>query len=171
MTRDRRLDEPRHDSLIAHAAMWVDMEPHIGHLADLARDATSILEWGVRGGVSTWALLDGLPAAGTMTSVDVERHLLPDRVTGDPRWSFVLGDDLAVPVPDADLVFIDTTHTYNHTLAELRRADALGAEVIALHDYALDPVALAITRWKSDAWTLAVLPSRWGLAVLRRNPR
>lgn len=169
--RDRRLDEPRHDSLAEHAALWKDMEPHTGHLTDLARDALSIVEWGVRGGVSTWALLDGLPADGVMTSVDVERNALPDRVTGDHRWSFVLGDDLAVPLPTADLVFIDTTRTYNQTLAELRRADALGADVIALHDYALDPVALAITRWLSDAWTLAVLPSRWGLAVLRRNPR
>lgn len=157
-------------SLAEHAAFWQDMDPHVGTLRDLAAEAHSVVEFGVRAGVSTWALLDGLPADGTLTSVDVERWPLPPRVTDDPRWTFIEGDDLTVPLPDADLVLIDTSHTYPQTLAELRRAVTLGVSVIALHDWSLEPVQSAVVRWMPDDWTITVHPSRWGLAVVRRLP-
>jgi hypothetical protein len=165
-----RLQSPQ-STLTEQAAMWQDMEPHLGHLRDLASEVTTILEWGVRGGVSTWAMLDGLPESGRMVSVDIERHPLPVRVEDDPRWSFVLGDDLGIQHDPAELVFIDTNHEYAHTLAELRTADRLGARIIALHDWMLEPVQAAVSRWMPlTGWSLEIMPSRWGLAVLRRKP-
>lgn len=165
-----RLAMPHQATLAKHAALWVDMVPHIGQLRDLASRAATILEWGVRGGVSTWALLDGLPEDGRMVSVDIERHPLPVRIEDDPRWSFVLGSDLDIDHDPAELVFIDTSHEYDHTLAELRLADLLGARVVALHDWVEEPVQAAIREWQSAAWSLEVMPSLWGLAILRREP-
>lgn len=151
------------------------MEPHTATLTALAADAQTIVEFGVRGGVSTWALLDGLPADGTMTSVDIDQEVLskiPDRVRDDPRWRLLIADDRAtdVQLPDhADLVFIDTSHEYHHTVLELVIAHRLGAQVIALHDYALRDVADAVHGFvRLTGWRLTVEESQWGLAVIER---
>jgi hypothetical protein len=159
------------ETLAKHAEHWRDMVDHTATLSALAADARVIVEMGVRGGVSTWALLDGLPADGRLVSCDNAkvRQLLPGRVTRDPRWTLLIADDLLAQFPPADLVFIDTTHEFEHTLAELRIADRLGAQVIALHDCHADPVAGAIALFNLDrAWSVTVEPSAWGLAVLRR---
>lgn len=164
----RRLEEC--GTLLDHARHYVDMVPHTDQLTALAREAARIVELGVRGGVSTWALLDGLPESGSMTSVDIAdvTEILPERVMSDPRWRLVIGDDRRVPLPKADLWFIDTSHEYAHTLWELRLAERRDARVIALHDWALADVQRAIAEFNHDGrWTLEVHPSRWGMAVLR----
>jgi hypothetical protein len=159
-------------TLADHADHWTDMVPHLATLSALAADASSVVEMGTRGGVSTWAILDGLPHSGTLVSVDIDpgcRTLLPSRVIDDSRWSLVTGDSLAALLPAAGLVVIDTSHTLAQTRAEIRAADALGARVLALHDWALWPVRRAICEWVgAGGWTLEVEPSQWGLAVLRR---
>ncbi len=83
----------------------VDMHPHYRTLTRYAQECSVIVEWGVRGGVSTWALLDGLPADGVLYSVDVIDCIVPPRVSQDPRWVFLVGDDLEPTIqarlPDA----------------------------------------------------------------------
>lgn len=161
-------------NLVEHARHYADMVPHTGTLAYLARGSGSVLEFGVRGGVSTWALLDGLPANGRLVSVDTDesvRYLVPGRIADDPRWTLVVGDSATVGLDGPfDLVFIDTTHTRAQTLAELRRADSLGALRIALHDVALDGVSAAIADFLSESsgsgWSYQVEASEWGLGVL-----
>lgn len=157
-------------NLNEYAAQWVDMVPHTATLTALARDAQTIVEWGVRGGVSTWALLDGLPSDGRMVSVDIDGTVpVPDRVSGDPRWTLLIGDDRTVDVPVADLVVIDTSHEYDHTLAELHKAAQLGAKRIALHDPIMFPdVDHAIAQFLPEsAYRLERFEvSAWGLAVL-----
>jgi cephalosporin hydroxylase len=157
-------------TLAEHAARTVDMVPHLGTLARLARDARTVVEFGVRTGVSTWALLEGLPPDGRMVSVDIVEVEVPPEVREDPRWSFVQGDDREASLPAAQLVLIDTSHEYHHTLGELRIAQGLGAERIALHDWNLPDVEDAALRFMREApyrlWLLE--PSEWGLAVLAR---
>lgn len=155
---------------------WRDMEPHVATLRRLGGDAQTIVEFGVRGGVSTWALLDGLRLGGRLVSVDIADVYsdLPTRITADQRWRFVHGDDrdpeLWQDLPQAELVVIDTSHEYHHTLTELEIARVLGARRIALHDWALADVADAamgfISRTDYRLWLLE--PSEWGLAVLAR---
>src|SRR5258708_6444815 len=101
-------------NLQAWADENVDMAPHYQTLIRYARECTIIVEFGVRGGVSTWALLDGLPEGGLLYSVDVIDCIVPIRVSTDLRWRFLVGDDLDPAIqrrlPDsADLVFIDTS--------------------------------------------------------------
>jgi len=163
-------------TLTEYAAKWVDMAPHIEALSGYARPAGTIVEFGVRGGVSTWAMLKGLPDDGRIVAVDNDPDVLrmtPPWVLEDPRLEVVIGDDLTVelPVDQADLVVIDSGHEYGQTLDELARADALDPTVIVLHDYlyADTPgVRRAVDEWTArGAWRLATVhPSQWGLAVL-----
>lgn len=162
------------DDLGHHARHWADMAPHTATLTRLASEALSVVEMGTRGGVSTWALLDGLPAGGRMVSADIDPDcalLLPPRVVDDARWSLEEGDSTTVPLPDADLVLIDTSHALVQTRAELARAESLGARAIALHDWEEPGVRQAVCELVSlGGWSLAVEPSQWGLAILRRLP-
>lgn len=150
------------------------MVPHLDTLTRLASENRTATELGVRGGVASWALLDGLPPNGWLRGVDIEdvTPVLPERVTADPRFSLLVMDDrhpdLILHLTPCDLVLIDTSHEYHHTLEELRLADRLRARTIVLHDYGLEDVADAVARFLRHApWVLtAVEESPWGLAVL-----
>lgn len=84
-------------------------------------DATTVIELGTRSGVSTVAWLYALEGKGDLWSVDVDSQ--PD-IGSYPHWTFIQGDDCsaevyaALPV-EVDAVFIDTSHTYDHTYCEL----------------------------------------------------
>lgn len=138
-----------------------DMAPHIETLTRLAREAQTIVEFGTRGAVSTWAFLDGLPANGRMWSVDIDDCTVPSRVSSDPRWTFIVGDDTDAAVhqqlpKQADLVFIDTSHTYQHTVFELGFAWSLGPKRILCHDADWPGVDRAIKKFcPTYGWILA----------------
>jgi len=154
------------------AADQVDMAPHIATLTKWARSAQVIVELGVRGGVSTWALLDGLPPTGSLYSVDIVDCVVPPRVSGDARWTFIVGDDrdpaVQAQLPDhADLVFIDTSHEYEHTVNELAYALTLTPARIVMHDYVMEPVLRAGTEFCArEGWRVAANEMPFGLATL-----
>jgi cephalosporin hydroxylase len=72
--------------------------------------------------------------------VDIATPQVPlDRWLASGYWSLTVGDDMqVVPVPEArfDVLFIDTSHAYDHTLAELRKFVPLVAPggTVLLHD-------------------------------------
>jgi predicted O-methyltransferase YrrM len=158
--------------LDAWAYEQVDMHPHYQTLTRYARECQTIVEWGVRGGVSTWALLDGLPPDGVLFSVDIIDCVVPPRVSEDPRWYFIIGDDLSPIVraqlpPLCDLVFIDTSHTYEQTVGELASALTFGTRRIVMHDYVMQPVLQAGTEFcEREGWRVVDNEMPYGLATL-----
>ncbi len=156
----------------AFANEWVDMAPHYPTLIRYARECDVIIEWGVRGGVSTWALLEGLKDGGTLWSVDIDECVVPPRVSSDPRWRFLIGDDLdpliqAQLPPVCDLVFIDTSHTYEQTAGELVYALTLQPRRIVMHDVNQAPVRQAVDEFIArEGWRMTGYEEPWGLATL-----
>lgn len=173
-------DVPPDITLDAYAKAWVDMEPHVHHLRHHAAMADTIVEFGVRGGVSTWAMLDAMPPDGRLIGVDIDPDApIPPQVKNDPRFTFVVGDSTKVKLPKrADLVVIDSSHEFTQTVLELVRAASLEPDEILLHDYlyAQAPqVRWAVDGFVADPYTpdhtppyrlASVYPSKWGLAVL-----
>jgi predicted O-methyltransferase YrrM len=170
-------------ALIDHANRAVDMADHLVHLHDLAMEAHSIVEFGIRGGVSTWALLDGLPADGTYLGIDIATHIYtqsPPFILKDPRATFVIADDREAELPEhADLVMIDSSHEYEHTKQELDIAVRMTPAMIVMHDYlwwSPDPshpnhwcqVHQAVDDWlPTGSYRKDILYfSKWGLLVL-----
>lgn len=169
-------------SLEAYAAAWIDMAPHIGELAVYARGKRTIVEFGLRGAVSTWAMLDAMPEDGTLIGVDIDPDAaLPARVKNDPRFQFVVGDatgfDQIPAMPyHADLVMIDAGHEFAETVLELVQAARLTPDVILCHDYFYQHtpgVRQAIDGYSASGYLRdepyrleTVHPSTWGLAVL-----
>lgn len=114
------------------------------HLPTLKRYATGcdfVVELGVRGIVSTWALLAGKPKQ--MISVDIED---PKTFGGDVwevydatnaegiAWEFVKKSSLEIDLPEHDFLFIDTIHEKDFLAKELERHHLKVKKFIAMHD-------------------------------------
>ena len=108
-----------------------DIHEHLPTLFQAVLDCPSrepyIVECGVRSGNSTAALLYGLMVrqAGSLLSIDPAVPDVPDFWFGNPHWTYLRGDDTDPAVTadidhGIDIAFIDTSHTYEHTMRELR---------------------------------------------------
>lgn len=109
------------------------------HLPTLFAEAVGaqprlIVELGTRGGQSTRALLAAAELTGAQVlSIDIDDCSgvdIPARLR--PRWTFVQSEDVAYAdgpfqafcaerglAPEAQVIFVDTSHVYAHTKAEL----------------------------------------------------
>lgn len=112
-----------------------DIVEHLGLLRGLAmdHDVKNIVEIGFRKGVSATALCT---ADKTVTSYDIERcqpHASElEKIA--PKFLFVRGDSLKINLQPCELLHIDSLHTHDHLLAELRRHSPACLKWIALHD-------------------------------------
>lgn len=101
-----------------------DIGAHLPRLFELASTPfVKVIELGVRSGDSTSAFLAAAEAnGGEVWSVDVVQPNVPESWSELPFWYLTMGDDLEVSdrLPDnVDIVFIDTSHTFEQTKAEL----------------------------------------------------
>lgn len=117
-----------------------DINEHLPLLSSLARGCRLIVEFGVRGGNSTVAMLHGLsrglpPAHLYSYDIRPNRAILPEPDGVD--WVFSQCDTSKLgDIPDCDMLFIDTLHTEDQVRSELRHARRVGS-YIALHDTVL----------------------------------
>ena len=150
--------------------IWEHLPTFVDAVAEL--DATTVVELGVRYGVSTIAWLHALDL---LSEQDEERHRhlwsvdcsFPVAAPGTDvnlldtqgplgvqrGWTFILGYDHwhevldALPDRDIDVLFIDTNHVYEETLVELElylpRMSPGGR--IFLHDTAVEVTGNAVT--------------------------
>jgi predicted O-methyltransferase YrrM len=174
---------------------WSDIVDHLPRLFDetCRYEAPQVVELGVRSGNSTCAFLAAVETVGGhVWSVDPERAHVPPHWFDSDLWTFVQADDLMVvdEAPVCDVLFIDTTHAYHQTFAELLHyvPKVRDGGVILLHDTELErpeaaprddpfPVRRAIEdylEWVGmgvsvDGIGMAeFVPGCNGLAVLRR---
>jgi cephalosporin hydroxylase len=123
----RRLAEVR-----ALASSLTDIDEHLElmFVEGLLCRPRLIVELGVRGGTST-AVFERVSdiSGGSIISGDIEDC---SHVSQYPRWHFLQGDDVKLAKhfpehcqrlglsPSIDLLFIDTSHYYDHTAEEIR---------------------------------------------------
>jgi predicted O-methyltransferase YrrM len=138
-----------------------EINEHLVTLRMLAREVDSkhILELGVASGQSTLAFLHAAKdTGGRVTSIDIEDCPIAEtRVNNDglsALWRFIRGDDMTVPWDEPiDTLFIDTSHAYYHTYAELEKYEPFVNDggVIILHDIDSFPgVQTAISEYTRD---------------------
>ena len=100
-----------------------------GAVVECREQYPTVLELGTRTGNSTAAFLYALQIrqGGMLHSVDIEAPDVPDEWFASPQWKFHLGSDidsrvlsnLGLARGSVDVLFIDTSHTYDHTIIEL----------------------------------------------------
>lgn len=162
-----------------------DIVAHLQQLHDevAAIPEAVVVELGVRSGNSTAAFLAAAEHnGGHVWSVDVNRPRVPWH--DHPHWTFIQGDDLDVAdrLPDCDVLFIDTSHHYRHTLAELAlyMPKVKAGGVALFHDTELErpegalimdppfPVRTALDEYcAGHGLTVDYVPGCYGLGVIR----
>jgi len=173
---------------------WSDIREYLPFLYEQAasRQGCRVLELGARRGNSTLAFLAGCAeSGGHVTSCDIDDvRRLPDGIGPfgvSPRWTFVRGDDMDPDVQarlpaEVDVFFLDTSHEYEHTLAELRvympRVASGGAglfhdtNVMGWPGYEwgrdVSPVQAALDEYCAEAGlSWENLPGEYGMGVVR----
>jgi len=129
-----------------------DINEHLQtlHMLSVELNLKNILELGTRNGESTISLLFAAKELdGKMTSVDIDPcNEAKDKVRKlglDPYWNFIQADDLKLNwESQIDHLFIDTSHTYEHTMAELKKFEPYVRKggLITLHDIITHPPVL-----------------------------
>ena len=127
------LEEYKARLLPAPEGRWNDIQDCLAFLHEsvLAYPRAQVVELGVRGGNSTSALLSAVQqVGGHLWSCDIE----PPGRGGDwdfppewnevPEWTFICGDSVGDTViaqmpKEIDVLFEDTSHTFEQTLAEM----------------------------------------------------
>ena len=142
--RDTCITFPPMNVLEEHMVANTDIHEHLNTIYMLIRmnNLKDILELGTRGGESTIALLlAAKDIGGHVTSVDIDeckdaKNMVSKYNLGN-YWTFLQGDDLSIEYHEKiGLLFIDTSHTYEHTLNELQKYEpyVIKQGIIAMHD-------------------------------------
>lgn len=124
------------------APQCTDMWEHFPTLRSLASQCQSVVEMGVRGGCSAFALLAGLEQSHAtdrwMIYLDINPCQNPKLEElahqSNIKIDFVQADSRQVEVPECDLLFIDTLHTYGQLSIELALHNQKAAKYIVMHD-------------------------------------
>lgn len=156
-----------------------DIHEHLAtlYMLSIELNLRTILELGVRGGESTITLLESAKQIkGKVYSIDIDPCLEAKAIIQTYRlqkyWTFIQGDDLKVkwdkPI---DHLFIDTTHTFDGTLKELKKYEPYvrNGGVITMHDIISHPEVLhAINIYMEGREDLRIYKffNNFGLAVI-----
>lgn len=128
-----------------------DINEHLPTLRHYATKCESIMETGVRGCISSWALLHGLLNNGSdnkhlflndIQPCNIEKLLdfnamLPSPVNIDYAWRNNLDLDLK---QSYDMIFIDTWHVYAQLKRELEKFSPIINKYIIMHDTTVDEI-------------------------------
>jgi len=126
-----------------------DINEHLPILFKYAKECETIIECGVRGCVSSWALVFGL----LNNNSENKKILLNDKCECDINellnetnnlpiiihYQWINNLDLQL-TNNYDLVFIDTWHVYGHLKRELTKFGPITNKYILMHDTTIDEI-------------------------------
>ena len=138
-----------------------DINEHLPVLCRYAKECETIIECGVRGCVSSWALVNGL----LNNNKENKKILLNDKVECDINELLTETKDLPIQIifewknnldleltTNYDMVFIDTWHIYGHLKRELNKFGPVTNKYIIMHDTTIDEIDGETIRcgWNAD---------------------
>lgn len=121
-----------------------DIGEHLNDLAILSSQCESVCELGTRYMVSTVSILYGLSKNNSSKKYfGFDLTYPPEQIFSEIEhmahinkidFHFTTGNDLYLDIPQVDMLFIDTWHSYMHLSFELEKFHARANKFIALHD-------------------------------------
>ena len=140
-----------------------DINEHLETLSKYASECNSIFETGVRGVVSSWALLHGISKNDsnikTFVMNDIEMintssiRKVMNKLNIDGE--FIKGNNLDLNLKqNFELIFIDTLHVYGQLKRELEKFSKVATKYIILHDTTVDADKGEVVRLGLDIETI-----------------
>ena len=152
-------------SLVSYSC---DIALHKEYLHEISKDQ-DVVELGVRCGFSSVCFLKGCK---TLTSYDIDFTEEAQTLKWEcPKWKFNKESSLEVEIPNCDILFIDTDHTYSQLLAELTKHHSKSKKHIIMHDTYLDGMSKALNEFLDNhkEWKIVLdTPACNGLTTLGR---
>lgn len=120
-----------------------DIYEHLPVLRELASECESVIEIGVRRGVSTWGILLGLSEndKDSRSYIGIDLGYPPDlsvftKIAHDNNidFDFWKTNDMEIDIVPCDMLFIDSLHTYCHLTYELETFSSKVGKYITMHD-------------------------------------
>ena len=149
-----------------------DINEHLPTLKKYASLCETVVELGVRGIVSTYGLLAGHPSG--MISVDIidPIEFLKETARNEGvEWNFVKVSSLDLKFRRAELLFIDTIHSYEQLTQELKLHAPHTTKYIIIHDTIIPEMKRAIDEFLTGNmdWKIKeVFTNNSGLTILQR---
>ena len=117
--------------------MTGDFSSRMDAMQNLFKDVKTITELGTFQGCSTSAWLKLKPKK--LITIDIKPHLDKDIFEIAAKeigvhFEYIIADDMTINIDPCDLLFIDTSHTEEHTYQELKRHGNKALKYIAFHD-------------------------------------
>lgn len=117
--------------------MTGDFSSRMDAMQNLFKDVKTITELGTFQGCSTSAWLKLKPKK--LITIDIKPYLDKDifKIAAKEigvHFEYIIADDMTINIEPCDLLFIDTSHTEEHTYQELKRHGNKALKYIAFHD-------------------------------------
>jgi hypothetical protein len=109
------------------------MTPHLARLRALAGGLNLCVEFGVKQGASSVALLLGAQHVISYDIVETPQARSLQVIAG-PRWDYRIQDSRTARPTPCDLCFVDSLHTYAQVKAELAQHAAHVRKYLVFHD-------------------------------------
>lgn len=114
-----------------------DINEHIETLYQYAQKCETIIEMGTRSGSSVYAFAYAKPKK--LTSIDIDpfpnSEVLKEACTAEGvEYEHMVASTLDIEIPEVDLLFIDTEHSYLQLKAELARHGNKAKRYLVFHD-------------------------------------
>jgi len=141
--------------LAASVSPWQDMNAHVNTLREFASKCDVVTEFGVRGGVSTAALLAGRPKM--LISYDIApfaeaAEYIAAAEAESIKFIFKQQDDCKELILPTEFLLIDTEHNYQQLEKELRMHAHLVSRWIAMHDTHMELYPPAHPQTSYEMW-------------------
>lgn len=116
-----------------HCASGSAMAAHLPRLRTLATGCEQAVEFGVKRGASTTALLLGAERVISYDIAATPQAKALERIAG-PRWRYRIEDSRTATLPLCDLLLVDSLHTYAQVQAELLAHADRARHWLVFHD-------------------------------------
>ena len=134
-----------------NVAAGTAISAHLDRLRELATGLDLAVEFGVKRGASSLALLLGAQRVVSYDVVATPEARELEAMVGD-CWDYRLEDSRAADIPPHDLLFVDSLHSYDQVAAELKHADK-ARRYLVLHDVTTFGEVGAVGETGRQAWT------------------
>jgi glycosyltransferase involved in cell wall biosynthesis len=111
-----------------------DINEHLSTIKGFSKDRNHVITLGVGSAVSTWAILAGSPKK--ITSYDIAKHKNVDlakrcAAAQGIDFTFIEADTRRIDIVPADVMLVDTLHTYKQLYTELvKHADKISHSIL-----------------------------------------